>query len=623
MVFRRFLRLLRIIKTRFLFVSLLLLIGVLIWQHLKWRAPDSRVLKSKRKHSVFERTVWSNNLKNTRTPRLRTKRYSFNDLIRININDFPQDYSPKELEKDKEDVRRERTKEITEHPRKIEDVDEIHKPVEAKFTISKIKASIGVTVKNASNVNLNKFNSTLMTPGRAFSSNASQKYLKSTHNPQKTTSNAFKNQVEKRANISHTKRRKPKLPRGKEQLRNLKQRNRSNLNESRFLEGYLNIHLWFDICDVSINSLRNFLLFPIASKQRNYTSTLNRTLKRINYGQWMFGYLRPPSSGIYSFAISSRDNVELWLSPDRNQENLRIIARTKPGRISPGINLGQSNVNVSASVELKSDELYYIEVLHKHGKALNDHFEITWRDSDAKVFSSIQRSSLVAIRDDFVTTKRYQYSDIWRKSYARRGVVLSYETLERRSRVESVEYLEDNVTSGVLRVGKYTPSYLIRHKLVRFQGARNKSNTRYVEIYPRDSSNESLAIVEGQWWKENAVGNKLLDRGVAVDIARTFMTSLEQKYPRKYRLQKIVGVSSTEDKRKGIRFLLNLKIQERHSNSSKYFTKYVFRKKDETTLCFPEHFHWNPSAVVHVIVPVKDASTWVLALVKNIEGICQ
>ena len=92
-------------------------------------------------------------------------------------------------------------------------------------------------------------------------------------------------------------------------------------------------------------------------------------------------------------------------------------------------------------------------------------------------------------------------------------------------------------------------------------------------------------------------------------------------FHRKYTLKKILSIHSTEDIRKGTRFFLNLKLQERATNSTKFVASYVYRKKGETTLCFPEHFRWNPHAMVHVVVPVKDSSAWVLALVQNIEGI--
>jgi len=64
------------------------------------------------------------------------------------------------------------------------------------------------------------------------------------------------------------------------------------------------------------------------------------------------------------------------------------------------------------------------------------------------------------------------------------------------------------------------------------QGARNKNNTHFAEIYPVDSSSETLPLIKDKdiWWKENNNGNDVIDATTVMHVGKIFTDALETKY---------------------------------------------------------------------------------------------
>ena len=65
-----------------------------------------------------------------------------------------------------------------------------------------------------------------------------------------------------------------------------------------------------------------------------------------------------------------------------------------------------------------------------------------------------------------------------------------------------------------------------------FQGARNKSNTHFASVYPPDETNNSLPLLENEniWWRENAVGNLVINEETALSVVSLFMGALEARF---------------------------------------------------------------------------------------------
>jgi regulation of enolase protein 1 (concanavalin A-like superfamily) len=95
-----------------------------------------------------------------------------------------------------------------------------------------------------------------------------------------------------------------------------------------------------------------------------------------NYGTRMRGYVHPPSTGSYTFWISSDDNGELWLSTDESPANAGLIANV-PGW-SSSREWTKYTEQQSASISLTGGQKYYVEALQKEGGG-GDNLAVAWQ----------------------------------------------------------------------------------------------------------------------------------------------------------------------------------------------------------------------------------------------------
>ncbi len=84
-----------------------------------------------------------------------------------------------------------------------------------------------------------------------------------------------------------------------------------------------------------------------------------------DYGTRIQGYLHPPVTGEYTFAISGDDNCELWLSTDQDPANAKRIASV-PEWTDPMV-WDKYPEQESQPIQLEADKRYFIRALHKEG----------------------------------------------------------------------------------------------------------------------------------------------------------------------------------------------------------------------------------------------------------------
>ena len=102
-----------------------------------------------------------------------------------------------------------------------------------------------------------------------------------------------------------------------------------------------------------------------------------------NYGVQMIGFLHPPATGDYQFAIASDDNSQLWLSTDANPANRVLIAKEtgwQPLRKYQPV----GDEATSAFISLEAGKAYYIEALMNEGGG-GDNLAVAWTTGDAIV----------------------------------------------------------------------------------------------------------------------------------------------------------------------------------------------------------------------------------------------
>ena len=238
-----------------------------------------------------------------------------------------------------------------------------------------------------------------------------------------------------------------------------KNHSRQHENITFSLQGFLNLHVWEKVCHFQVESLRQFILFPQApSKRRLLTSSSLFSEKESNLGERMFGFISPSTSGQYQFAISSSGNSELWLSSDETSANLRKIAylgsRHNPGQGKPR-NYFTDSSQVSETFSLTNHLKYNIDVLHKH-KSGKVHLEVAWRFEGEDEFRIITSRHLWGkMNDSKVPDNAVQLDD--------------FDEQPQQSRDSILPCFDPDGVREILRECPYEPSYLVKHKLIRFQ----------------------------------------------------------------------------------------------------------------------------------------------------------
>ena len=174
------------------------------------------------------------------------------------------------------------------------------------------------------------------------------------------------------------------------------------LKDQEVITSGLNAHIWYDVCPSSIQAFCNYPLFPKAANEKTVIRTPDLTRNQDTYVQRIFGYLHPPRTGKYRFAIASDDFSELWLSASEDPAKAVLICK-----VDEWVGRGEyqhETSQISRKIELKQDEKYYMEILHVQLGG-EDFFNVRWSVPD-KVTKSTYLYSYSCIPDLFLNILR-------------------------------------------------------------------------------------------------------------------------------------------------------------------------------------------------------------------------
>lgn len=118
---------------------------------------------------------------------------------------------------------------------------------------------------------------------------------------------------------------------------------------------------------------------------------------RENYGQRLRGWVVPPATGSYVFAVSADDKAELWLSPSADPQAKTKIADV-PDWVEPTV-WDKYQTQRSQPVALEKGKAYYIEVLHKQASG-GGHVSVGWTLPDQRVERPIPGAVLTPFGKD-------------------------------------------------------------------------------------------------------------------------------------------------------------------------------------------------------------------------------
>lgn len=146
---------------------------------------------------------------------------------------------------------------------------------------------------------------------------------------------------------------------------------------------------WSGIPEGSLASLTSNVNYPGKPGGREFVTTFECLAQNWadSYGTRVTGYIVPPVTGSYTFAVSGDEVVELYLSTDASSANKSLVARVGSATAFRAWGTPSSARTLTQGVR------YYVELLHKETTGV-DHWSVGWKKPGDPVFSVIPGSAL-------------------------------------------------------------------------------------------------------------------------------------------------------------------------------------------------------------------------------------
>lgn len=293
--------------------------------------------------------------------------------------------------------------------------------------------------------------------------------------------------------------------------------------ENGIVTSGLNVHIWYDFCPSSFQVLCHHPLFPKAPDEKTIITTLDVTRTKDNYVQRIFGFLHPPKTGKYKFAIASDDFSELWLSTNENPSKAVLICSL--GQWSTRNDFQQSPAQVSHEIEMKEDRKYFVEIVHVQMKG-DDFLQVVWSTPGMprSEFETISTNSISLFDKDNGTLHNYDtvpYSPACNSRPRHRH--------SSRTEVNSTpRYLPHETVKDALPYCDYRPSYLTVKEA---PDGRPKQVYDFLSDHLIPIGSYPAAEYQTVINEFPVFGNHHLDAMKAQEVARIYVDGLHQHYP--------------------------------------------------------------------------------------------
>ena len=172
--------------------------------------------------------------------------------------------------------------------------------------------------------------------------------------------------------------------------------------------GALMMEIWTNLVGASTATLTNSANYPSKPAMREFITSFEclATNWESNYGTRVTGFLRAPTNGTYTFAVSGDDVAQLLFSTTTNAAAKGLIASVTNATAfrewthHPG--------QISAPVALAAGQRCYVELLHKQSTNA-DHWSVGWMKPGDAGFSVIPGTVLMMPGTDRATPTTSSY----------------------------------------------------------------------------------------------------------------------------------------------------------------------------------------------------------------------
>ena len=282
----------------------------------------------------------------------------------------------------------------------------------------------------------------------------------------------------------------------------------------------LNVHVWRYLCSSDISNLRNSLFLPKYPDEKKFISEFQIEDSTVDYGQRIFGFLHPPHSGSFRFALASDNTSELWLSTSENPDKKQLIPRVfvKNATAWTGKNeLGKYPEQISKErMKLRQGRKYYIEVLQKQGTG-NGFVQVFWTNSDNDEDFKLITSEYLSpySYNTSVTAKKDVIHKLFSGRYRHEFKLKSNRTNSKFFKFYSLLFISKH---NYLPLCEYRSSFVPSGRVSRYGGLKMVFESN---VYPRDDT--VMSDDTGFVW---AWANRAAEREIIESVVEKIITSL-------------------------------------------------------------------------------------------------
>lgn len=271
--------------------------------------------------------------------------------------------------------------------------------------------------------------------------------------------------------------------------------------------GAVMMELWTNLAGASFATLTNSANYPSKPAMREFITSFEclATNWEINHGTRVTGFLRAPTNGNYTFAVSGDDVVQLFLSTNTNAAAKILIASVTN---ATAFREWTNHTNqVSAPIALAAGQRCYVELLHKQSTNA-DHWSVGWMKPGDTNFSIIPGTVLMQPGVDTAQPSTANFFNTLATEQPRLGVTRARFTWLRqqyqstnasaaKTRAQAVVSQANSDLTAALDTGRWGQDRIERLALAWWL----TGNTNYAEAV---WSNVNAAITNGDWtdpWK--------------------------------------------------------------------------------------------------------------------------